>query len=551
MFKRLRRENGSALLLALLVMIMLTFIYLASVTTTITDMDIAENQKDKTSAFYIAEGGLEQGMRVLKDNPDMVNNDSLMAAVNASTSLGNGEFRVNVTGSLPYKTLTSGGASQEGRGLVQVMVKRKRNPVNVWDNIIFAGSGQAGNAIAGNVSVHGSVHILGEGEPFTDENGNGAWDAADEFIDQNGNGTWQAPEPLTVDHDGDGRWDPAEPYRDENGNGEYDGTLDVWDLAFDATGTAHMYNNYQNINATLASRLPAVDTTTFNGEVVNTLDSELRVKHGRVNLSGTATIGFPDETGGAPPIKETIDGSFVNDGFGGEAGASQVYSDNGVHEGYDLGDALCFPSLLDSYTDPNTGIEYETYKDYLYNNALVISGDVVLKPGLAFVEQSNSYGSISMDANGNLNINGIVYVTGNIALDPGSGQDRHTPIVFDGRGTLVSRGKTDISTHVLSGGQFPTDDVIGFISETDLNIGTADGDAHLNLIGAFYAQHSITNAKQNQLAGAMVSNYFSIADVPDVFHVPDLVENLPPGMPGGVTINIYTYRVVPGTWREL
>lgn len=551
MFEVLKKEKGSALLLALLVMIMLTFIYIASVTTTITDMDISENQKEKSSAFYVAEGGLELGITVMKGNANTVDNDSLMTMINASTSLGNGDYQVNVAGSVPYKTLTSLGSSLEGRGAVQVLVKRKRNPVNVWDNIIFAGCGQAGNAIAGNVSVHGSVHILGEGEPFTDDNGNGVWDAADEFIDQNGNGTWQNPEPLTVDHDGDGVWDPAEPYQDENGNGEYDGTLTVWDLAFDATGTAHMYNNYQNMNSTLASRLPDIDTTTFNGEVVNTVDAELRVKHGQVCLSGNATIGFPDETGGAPPIKETVDGCFVNDGYTGDAGASHVYSDNGVHEGYDLGDALSFPSLLEPYTDPNTGVEYSTYQDYLYNNALVISGDVVLKPGQAFVEQSNSYGSISMDDQGNLLIDGVVYVTGNISLDAGSGGHRHTPITFDGRGTLVSEGKTDISTHVLSRGQFPNDDVIGFISATDLNIGIADGDAHLDLMGAFYAQHKITNAKQNQLAGAMVSNYFSIADVPDVFHVPDIVENLPPGMPGGVTINIYTYRVVPGTWREL
>jgi hypothetical protein len=150
-----------------------------------------------------------------------------------------------------------------------------------------------------------------------------------------------------------------------------------------------------------------------------------------------------------------------------------------------------------------------------------------------------------------LNISGIVYVSGNILIEAGDAKDKHTPVIFDGRGTLVSEGRTDISTHVLSQGMFPTDDVIGFISATDLNIGCGSGDAQLNMMGAFYAQHKITNKKQNQLAGAMVSNYFQIDNVPDLFHTPDIVENLPPGMPGGVTIIIYTYRVVPGTWREL
>ena len=551
MFKILKSENGSALLLALLVMVMLTFIYIGSITTTVTDMDISENQKEKTSAFYVAEGGLELGIRTLKDNPNILNNDSLMDLINTRTDLGDGEFAVRVQGSSPYKTLTSAGASQDGRGAVQVVIKRKRDPVNVWDNIIFAGTGQAGNAITGNVSLHGSVHILGEGEPFTDQNGNGAWDDADQYIDANGNGSWDPGETLTTDHDGDGVWDPAEPYQDDNGNGQYDGCLTIWDLAFESGGTAHMYNNYTGIDATLSSRLPSIDTTTFNGEVVSTLDAELRVKHGKVSLSGDATVGFPDQSGGSPPLKETVDGCYVNDGYGGTAGASQVYSDNGTSEGYDLGDAMSFPSLNNPYTDPNTGIYYNTYLDYLKNNALVISGDVLLKPGVAVAQQSNSHGSISMDASGNLNISGIVYVSGNILIESGDGGDKHTPIIFDGRGTLVSEGRTDISTHVLSQGMFPTDDVIGFISATDLNIGCGPGDAQLNMMGAFYAQHMITNKKQNQLAGAMVSNYFQIDNVPDLFHTPDIVENLPPGMPGGVMIIIYTYRVVPGTWREL
>lgn len=545
----LKEKKGSALLLALLVMIMLTFVFIGAVTTSLNDMDIAQNQKQKTSAFYVAEAGLEWAMRALKDNADMLNNDSLEAVINSRPNIGNGTFNVDVSGTLPFKTLTSRGTSQDGRGAVQVVVKRRRNPLNVWNNIIFAGTGQAGNAIAGNISLHGSAHILGDGEPFTDQNGNEVWDDADEFTDLNGNGTWEPGEPLTLDQDGDGVWDPAEPYRDDNGNGVYDGILSVWDLSMDVTGTAHMYNNYENINSALSSRLPAIDTTTFNGEVVQTLNAELRVKHGRVDVSGAATIGFPDQPGGSPPFKETMDGCYVNDGYGGNKGASQVYSDNGTTESYDLGDAMSLPGLYDSYTDPNTGTYYDTYLDYLYNNALVISGDLTLKPGVSLPEQSNSFGSISMDDAGNLIIDGIVYVTGNISLD--AGPDKKIPILFDGRGTLVSQGKTDINTHLLSLGEFCTDDVIGFISATDLNIGAGSGDAHLDIMGAFFAQYKIINAKQNQLAGAMVSNYFSISNVPDLFHTPAIVENLPPGMPGGVTINVYTYRIVPGTWREL
>jgi hypothetical protein len=108
-----------------------------------------------------------------------------------------------------------------------------------------------------------------------------------------------------------------------------------------------------------------------------------------------------------------------------------------------------------------------------------------------------------------------------------------------------------INTHVLSRDQFPTNDVMGFLSTHDLYIGTGDGAAQLDIIGALFAQYKIQNAKQNQLAGAMVSNYFEVDDVPHMYFVPSILDNLPPGMPGSGTITKYTYKKVPGTWREL
>jgi hypothetical protein len=109
----------------------------------------------------------------------------------------------------------------------------------------------------------------------------------------------------------------------------------------------------------------------------------------------------------------------------------------------------------------------------------------------------------------------------------------------------------NINTHVLSKGTFPTDDVMGFISYHDMNIGTGTGASQLDLMGAFYAQQTITNQKQNHLAGAMVSNYFSVTNVPSIYQVPALVDNLPPGMPGGNTYTIYVWRALASTWHEI
>jgi len=491
MLKRLRRNEGSALLMALLIMLMLTLIFAAAVTTSVTDIDIAKNQKERTLAFYTAEAGLQYAIGVLRTNFNELNNDTLEAWINTSSAIGEGNFSVGVTGTSPFKTLTSDGFDRDGEAIVQVTVKRKRSPLNIWDNIVFAGTGQAGGAISGNVNLHGSVHILGD-------------------------------------------------------------DLDDGDFAMEMTGGGNVHNNYTGITATLSSRLPPLDTTTFNGEVVSSLDAELRVKKGRVDISGDSQAGFADVPGGGTPIKETLDGAYVSDGYGGNKGASSVYSDNGTSEGYDVGDAMSLPDLLnDPYTDPSSGITYPTYMNYLNNNALVINGNVTLKPGETFAPLSNGFGSISMDAGGNLQISGIVYVTGDIEIESGKGTETHTPVIFDGRGTLVSEGDINVSTHVLSAGTFPTDDVLGFIAADDIGIGTGNGDAQLNMMGAFFAGDEITNKKQNQLAGAMVSNYFQLDNVPDLFHVPSIVDNLPPGMPGGETIDIYTYKVVNGTWREL
>jgi hypothetical protein len=545
MKKYIMIEKGSALLLALLIMVMLSFILIAALTTSITDMDISKNIKERTSAFYLAESGLELGMSVLRGNPNMLNNDSLEALISAHSNLGNGSFSVDITGTAPYKTLTATGNSSEGQSQVQVMVKRKKDPFNIWNNIVFAGVGQSGHSITGNVSFHGSVHILGEGEPFTDSNGNGVWDPADTYSDLNGDGVWNPGEPLLTDSDGDGVWDPTELYTDSNGNGIYDASLTAVDLAYEITGTARIYNNYTGINSALSSRIPPIDTTTFNGELVNTLDAELRVKHGQVSVSGSATVGQPDAT--SNNVKETMDGCYVNDSYTGNKGASNVYSDNGTNQKYDLEVGPAFPNLSDSYTDLNTGISYPSFQNYLISNALVISGDLNLQPGISYPALSNNKGSIYLDNNGNLQIGGIVYVSGNININKGSG----TPVYFEGKGTLVSANDISIHTDILSKGIFPTDDVIGFVAARNLNLATGSGDSQLTLMGAFYAQNKISNAKQNQLAGAMVSNYFDIKNVPDLFQVPSLTDNLPPGMPGAGISYTYTYQIVPNSWREL
>jgi hypothetical protein len=372
MKRGIHNQNGSALLIVLLIMLMLTLVFAAAVTTSVTDIDIAKNQKERTLAFYTAEAGVQLALGVLRTNFNELNNDTLEKYINSSSTLGEGTFSVDVSGTYPFKTISSTGCSRDGKATVEVTVRRKRTPLCIWDNIVFAGTGEAGGGgiVSGNANLHGSVHLLGED---------------------------QGPEDIVLDMD----------------------------------GSVGIYNNYTGINATLSSRMPPLDTITFNGEVVGSLNSEIRVKHGMVNVGAFSSVGFPNSPAGSPPVKETVDGTYVTDGFGGSQGESSVYSDNGTSEDYDLGDQLALPGLYDPYTDPNSGITYPTYMNYLSSNALVISGNLTLRAGEEMAPISNAYGSISMDLNGNLLISGIVYATGDVTIKCGVGAKEHDPVFFD------------------------------------------------------------------------------------------------------------------------
>ena len=488
MLVRLQTDNGSALILAIMVMLMLTVLYMASVRTSINDMSIAENHTDRCTAFYIADGALELAVSTMNQYPYLLNDDSLETLINRFSSLEGYSFQVELNRSGSDVTLTSHGTSEDANAIVRVMVKRVRNSHCIWNNILCGGTGKNKQLINGNVSLHGSVHICGD--------------------------SLQATDPALV-----------------------------------LSGGAGIFNNYKGMNATLSSRLPPLDTVTFNGEVVYTLNAEVRAERGRIDLDGTGQVGAADQSGGIPPIKETVDGCYVTDGFGGNSGEVNVFSDNGTSEGYDVEGGIDFPSLNDSYTDPSSGVTYPTYLNYLQSNALVIGGDLTLMQGVSLPLMSNEFGSISMDTYGNLQIDGIVYITGNINIQPGIAVDnKNLPILFDGKGTLVSQGNTRIDTDVLSKGSFPSDDVLGFVSAQDILIG--QGESQLTAMGAFFAQGQITNYKQNQIAGAVVANYCEFYNVPDLFQVPSIVEHLPPGMPGH-EVSLYIYEVVENSWCEL
>jgi len=386
----------------------------------------------------------------------------------------------------------------------------------------------------------GAVHLLGDGEAFTDLDGDQRWDDNEPYTDSNHNNQYDLGEPFT-DVDSDGHRDAREPFADVNGNGTRDPALTVTDLASELSGTAEIGNNYDGMPVDLRLRVPALPTVLHGGELVESLNAKLRAKHGRVALSGTATVGHPDQPGNS--VKETVTGTYVNDGFGGNQGTGNVYSEDGFANGYDLGDGVVTFPIVDSgaYTDPG-GTAYANYLAYLQANATVFAGDLTLRKGTA-TTISGPKGSIVLDAAGNMTISGIVYVTGNVNFGPSKSR-----ITYRGSGTIVTPNSIYVHCDLVPATNFPRSDALRLIARDRIELATGGGDAQLTMAIAMYAQHQIVSNKQNQVAGTMVSSYFQMSNVPKLYQVPELADHLPPGMPGADPIYVRSVRI--NSWQE-
>lgn len=443
-------------------------------------------------------------------------------------------------------TVTYGGKTKSLRSMI-----RSRN-VGIWNNAIFAGTGASGQAINGNVDIRGSVHILGDGEPYSDLNGNGQWDKAESFTDSNRNGAWDPGEPF-VDANSDGVRNAAEPYNDTNANGIYDPPLTQTDLNSSFSGNAYIGNNYSGMDTALEALVPAAPR--ING--IETLSAEVRVKHGRIAIGGSASIGTSATVDGGTS-KGTIDGSYVSDGYTGNQGASSVFSDNGTSNSYDLGHVgLEFPLLSGIGADPyidKQGTTWTNHEAYLDAKSFTVNLSTITATTTAFSLADGNGNSISFTpqvTQGNnvttpakLTVNGIVKINGSIQIG-GSKQ----LITYDGNGTIFAKQDISISCSLLpaNGKTFPTTTRIGLIAKRNMNLATGNGDAQLKLAGAFYAQGRIQSAKQNEVMGTFVANFYDMGtNVPKIYQVPSLPYNMPPAMPGDKMF--FTLKVQ--SWRE-
>lgn len=412
--------------------------------------------------------------------------------------------------------------------------------VNVWQNAIFAGVGSSNGVIKGNVSIFGSVHILG-----------------DNLLQ---------------------------------------GGIALED-AIDLTGTSIIRNNYENLPQCLRDRVPALPTVDVNGTMAETLNAKLRVKHGLVGMSGNSRIGQPYASGSTK--RQMMNGTFVTDGWsgkkttpdGGRGIPTDVYSDNGWNALYDLGDKVQFPQLSDPWRDPDTGATVKrlfsvtpyTHEEFFSEvlvgsfinpNDGIYTGNIDLNlssgnafywnattnktffGGAALAERADEHDDYMQfdPAAKTLKMNGQIKINGTLSFSGGGSADT---ISYSGRCAILTTGDVNIDVSLLScnngapanyAGSFPVNNCLGIMTKTNINLGTGNGASQLDVMGAFYAANTITSSKQTNVMGSFVSSVFNITkNVPNVYQVPAMADNLPHGMIGNYSIT----TLLQVSWREL
>jgi hypothetical protein len=515
-------NSASALITALIFIVIGCLVVGGYLSYIMEEAHMTKQLNDSIKAFYLAEAGLERACK--ETYQDWYNHTPRLFRLNSIPSTNfpdpdSNSSMYEVTETWINTNLTKRIESTGTYGSeTRTVYKYVYHPQQITGAIIACSGSQGAGKINGNVRIMGSVYISGE-EPFVDANENNLYDSGESFNDINGNGEWG-------------------PYIASDGKA----------FGSDITGNSEIGNNYGYMPADLKSRVPSIYDTDI---AADTLDARLLVKYGKVPTGGSAAIGQVENL--SDNMKNTMDSVIIPDGD--ETPSSDIHTDeylSGEANRSMFDDEIRIPSVKDAYTDHATGAFYASpanpynsdtlggYEQYLYTvatgtNGVFINGDLTITPKSNFtignVTQAGKNG-ISVDGNGWMKINGLVYVNGKLTFNTQQGKGT---INYSGRGSIYARGyrnadKTDdivINTHLLTKdsykGAFPTN-ALGLMTRE--NILFAGSQNHV--MGAFYAGNTISMTKQYEIAGTVMSTYFDMTDqVPSIYQIPILADNPP------------------------
>jgi hypothetical protein len=548
-------ERGTALVMALFLITILTVIGTMVLNTSIVEIKMAQNQKISSQVFFAAEAGLERLLLMhIKDfeldsgaNSPWANDSYVSWAESVTTVVMSGSESFNAdTRSMDMyidgndsnlKKLTLGGghtvnnctfdlykyivdatevyimsrATGSG-GMAAVEYHLMVDNAAPYDNAIFTDSGISGH-FQGSVNVAGSIYSRGDLHMGANVHISNSYDP-----------------PIA-------------------GN--------AWDT-----------------NATIQSIL----------EEVEDLDAKIRVNDGELTVGSASTqIGYAGTNGAIEGIY--ADGGFDDGGYG-----TTHYYDEYQNEVPDLD----MPSILDGlndyfgastittciasegYSGDDSAIAASLYADwaetggcFTTSTGYVYDGDLTLDKNTASFAFTDSLGNGIIyvappggEGMGELTIQGTVVINGDFTfgdnkldgldytatgIDDGSGSDAADGATLFVNGDFNAEGEFYPSDGYLKGDLYPgTNDInsLGVVVTDDVDFTGHNDDV---IAGFFFIDDTVYFTKQVKFAGTVIAGGVDFTQVPDVFQVPNLSNYLPPGVPGGYDV----FQLSQREWRRV
>jgi len=547
-------QRGTALVMALFLITVLTVLGTMVLNTAIVEIKMAQNQKISAQVFYAAEAGLERGLLMLIEDFENEGGSAwgnanyagwgetvTESAVTGSTTFDGNVRSLDMFTSSPdgsLKKLTLGGGHTVNNltfdlylyrvstsevyvmshaygngGMAAIEYHLAMDDLSPYNNAIFSGAGVSGH-FQGSVNLAGSIYSRGTLEI-----------GANVKITNN---YTTGHHPLAP---GDDLYDMLPPVTDLDTKIRVKGGDLTLGSVSAQIGYAGSDNHVEGIYVDGATNVDSLGTH-YYGDPPN-LSSEV------------PDVPLPSIYDG---LREIFDGLGANldtciatkSGGNAAAIATSIYADWASGTGClsaqpSTGmviDASAFGNIIQgsspnlSYLDgAGNGLIFDTATD-----TLTIKGNVVILGDLDFGQSNgndtityeiygDSSGGFSQADGGNLYCSGDIEIRGNFSPDPNKGYLKGIT------------GVDDINS-------------LGVVTPGDITFTGKNGDIHT---GFYFAGGQVNFNKQSKFAGTIIGGLVNFSQVPDIYQVPNLQNYLPPGVPGGQNIIKLTNR----EWRRV
>lgn len=484
----MRNSSGFVLVVALMVTVAVSIIIVGTSFTALVDRQTSGQQQRANASYYLAQAGLSQYktlvFRNLVDEFDEEQvgwcesplsggieggNGETILENGASTgpiTFGEGTYEVTFQELSGFIILTSVGRVGTGQTTLQLVTTAGGGPGGAWDNAILASGSTGAGQNNGNVTVYGSIHIVGDYEA-------------------------------------------------------YDPDISV-------SGTVGVFNDYvgtNNANSNITSELAPIigDTNVDLCTRVKIKSGSLYVQGGSVEIGTNASpiysIHMRDgAVYGAKKQNARTPQDVLTDHHTTDRVSLKYPEGAGMLSPYDAYD-IPFPQLDASYpNDVEGALALSTCSEL---TAELADGVLNLPPATPF-SCENGANRFAWNADGYLEITGDVNLGGHDVLIG-------APVLYEGKGRLRQGQNRDDTSRTFSTGfsitprdaNYPS--VNAFALETSGSVMFNPTAADQVVAMMVYAQQVADFEKQVILVGSIVANEFSVGNqVPNIAYHPDV-----------------------------